>query len=423
MDTPHVVILGGGFGGLAAAKALARADIRVTLVDRHNYHLFQPLLYQVATATLSAGDIGAPIRWVLRRASNVRVLLGEARSVDVASRRVQLSDGDTLDYDYLIVATGARHAYFGHPEWEAYAPGLKTLDDALLMRRRILLAFERAEREEDAARRGELLTFVLVGGGPTGVELAGTLAEITRQTLRDDFKAIDTARARIVVVEAGPSILSTFRADLRDAARRSLGRLGVEIREATRVVAIDEHGVDVESQGGRERIAARTVLWAAGVAASPLVQTLGVPLDRAGRALVEPDLSIAGYPEVFVIGDASAFVHTRDGVPLPGVVQPATQGAAHAARTILRRIRGQASTRFVYKDLGNMAIVGRASAIADLGWIRLSGLIGWFAWLFLHIAKLIGFRNRVVVLIEWAAAYITYQRGARLITGTDDRPH
>ena len=423
MDTPHVVILGGGFGGLAAAKALARADIRVTLVDRHNYHLFQPLLYQVATATLSAGDIGAPIRWVLRRASNVRVLLGEARSVDVASRRVQLSDGDTLDYDYLIVATGARHAYFGHPEWEAYAPGLKTLDDALLMRRRILLAFERAEREEDAARRGELLTFVLVGGGPTGVDLAGTLAEITRQTLRDDFKAIDTARARIVVVEAGPSILSTFRADLRDAARRSLGRLGVEIREATRVVAIDEHGVDVESQGGRERIAARTVLWAAGVAASPLVQTLGVPLDRAGRALVEPDLSIAGYPEVFVIGDASAFVHTRDGVPLPGVVQPATQGAAHAARTILRRIRGQASTRFVYKDLGNMAIVGRASAIADLGWIRLSGLIGWLAWLFLHIAKLIGFRNRVVVLIEWAAAYITYQRGARLITGTDDRPH
>jgi NADH dehydrogenase len=350
------------------------------------------------------------------------VLLGEARSVDVASRRVQLSDGASLDYDYLIVATGARHAYFGHPEWEAYAPGLKTLDDALLMRRRILLAFERAEREEDAARRGELLTFVLVGGGPTGVELAGTLAEITRQTLRDEFKAIDTARARIVVVEAGPSILSTFGADLRDAARRSLGRLGVEVREATRVVGIDEHGVDVESQGARQRITASTVLWAAGVAASPLIQTLGVPLDRAGRALVEPDLSIAGHPEVFVIGDASSFVHTRDGVPLPGVVQPATQGAAHAARTILRRMRGEASAPFVYKDLGNMAIVGRASAIADLGWIRLSGLVGWLAWLFLHIAKLIGFRNRVVVLIEWAVAYITYQRGARLITGDDPRP-
>jgi NADH dehydrogenase len=419
MTSPHVVIIGGGFGGLAAAKALARANVRVTLVDRHNYHLFQPLLYQVATATLSAGDIGAPIRWVLRRASNVRVLLGDAASIDTAARRVRLTDGATLDYTYLIVATGARHAYFGHPEWEAFAPGLKTLDDALLMRRRILLAFERAEREEDAARRGELLTFVLVGGGPTGVELAGTLAEITRQTLRDEFKAIDTARARIVVVEAGPSILSTFREDLRDAARRSLAQLGVEVRERTRVVGIDAHGVDVESDGGRERITASTVLWAAGVAASPLIQTLGVPLDRAGRAVVEPDLSIPGHPEVFVIGDASSFAHTRDGVPLPGVVQPATQGAVHAARMILRRERGEPSSLFVYKDLGNMAIVGRASAIADLGWIRLSGLVGWLAWLFLHIAKLIGFRNRVVVLIEWAAAYLTYQRGARLITGDD----
>ena len=417
--TPHVVIIGGGFGGLAAAKALARADVRVTLVDRHNYHLFQPLLYQVATATLSAGDIGAPIRWVLRRASNVRVLLGEAASIDTAVRRVRLTDGATLDYTYLIVATGARHAYFGHPEWEAFAPGLKTLDDALLMRRRILLAFERAEREEDAARRAQLLTFVLVGGGPTGVELAGTLAEITRQTLRDEFKAIDTARARIVVVEAGPSILSSFREDLRDAARRSLAQLGVEVREGTRVVGIDAHGVDVESGGGRERITSSTVLWAAGVAASPLIQTLAVPLDRAGRAVVEPDLSIPGHPEVFVIGDASSFVHTRDGVPLPGVVQPATQGAVHAAKMILRRERGEPSAPFVYKDLGNMAIVGRASAIADLGWIRLSGLLGWLAWLFLHIAKLIGFRNRVVVLIEWAAAYLTYQRGARLITGDD----
>jgi NADH dehydrogenase len=417
--TPHVVIIGGGFGGLAAAKALARASVRVTLVDRHNYHLFQPLLYQVATATLSAGDIGAPIRWVLRRASNVRVLLAEAQAVDVTAKRIRFSDGSSLDYDYLIVATGARHAYFGHSEWEAFAPGLKTLDDALLMRRRILLAFERAEREEDAARRGELLTFVLVGGGPTGVELAGTLAEISRQTLRDEFKAIDTGRARIVVVEAGPSILSSFREDLRDAARRSLGRLGVEVRERTRVVGIDAHGVDVESDAGRERITASTVLWAAGVAASPLIQTLGAPLDRAGRALVEPDLSIPGHPDVFVVGDAASFVHTKDGVPLPGVVQPATQGAAHAAKTILRRERGEPSTPFVYKDLGNMAIVGRASAIADLGWIRFSGLVGWLAWLFLHIAKLIGFRNRVVVLIEWGVSYFTFQRGARLIMGDD----
>ena len=417
--TPHVVILGGGFGGLAAAKALARAAVRVTLVDRHNYHLFQPLLYQVATATLSAGDIAAPIRWVLRHASNVRVLLGEASAVDVGARRVRLVDGASIDYDYLIVATGARHAYFGHAEWETFAPGLKALDDALLMRRRILLAFERAEREEDDTRRGELLTFVLVGGGPTGVELAGTLAEIARQTLRDEFKAIDTARARIVVVEAGTSILSSFREELREAARHSLAGLGVEVRERTRVVNIDSHGVDVESDAGRERINASTVLWAAGVAASPLVQTLGVPLDRVGRALVESDLSIEGHPEVFVIGDAAAFLHTKDGVPLPGVVQPATQGAAHAARMILRRQRGEASQPFVYKDLGNMAIVGRASAIADLGWLRLKGLLGWLAWLFLHIAKLIGFRNRVIVLIEWGAAYLTFQRGARLITGDD----
>jgi NADH dehydrogenase len=422
VGTPHVVVIGGGFGGLAAAKALARAPVRVTLVDRHNYHLFQPLLYQVATATLSAGDIGAPIRWVLRKAGNVRVLLGEAESVDVTARRVVLRDGAVLDYDYLIVATGTRHAYFGHAEWESFAPGLKTLDDALLMRRRILMAFERAEREEDAARRGELLTFVLVGGGPTGVELAGTLAEITRQTLRDEFKAIDTARARIVVVEAGPSILSSFRDRLRAAARRSLGQLGVEVRENTRVVGIDAHGVDLQSGETRERINAATVLWAAGVAASPLIRTLGVPLDRAGRALVDPDLSIAGHPEVFVVGDAASFVHTRDGTPLPGVVQPATQGAAHAVRTILRRERGQPSTPFVYHDIGNMAIVGRASAIADLGWIQFSGLIGWLAWLFLHIAKLIGFRNRVIVLIEWAVAYLTFQRGARLITGDDPRP-
>ena len=421
MRSPHVVILGGGFGGLAAAKALARAAVHVTLVDRRNYHLFQPLLYQVATATLSPGDIGAPIRWVLRKAGNVRVLLGTAQTIDTAARRVTLSDGAWLDYDYLIVATGARHAYFGHPEWEPFAPGLKTLDDALLMRRRILLAFERAEREEDAARRAELLTFVLVGGGPTGVELAGTLAEITRQTLRDEFKAIDTARARIVVVEAGPSILSTFREDLRDAARASLARLGVEVREHTRVVEIDAHGVDVQMGDATERITASTVLWAAGVAASPVLATLGVPLDRAGRVIAERDLSIPGHPEVFVVGDAAAFLHTPHGTPLPGVVQPATQGAAHAAKTILRRERGEPPTTFVYKDLGNMAIVGRASAIADLGWIRLSGLVGWLAWLFLHIAKLIGFRNRVIVLIEWAVSYFTFQRGARLITG-DDRP-
>ncbi len=416
MAAPHIVIIGGGFGGLSAAKALAGADVRVTLLDRRNHHVFQPLLYQVATATLSPGDIGAPIRWILRRARNVRVLLGEVQGVDVAARRVALVDGTTVDYDFLIVATGARHAYFGRDEWERWAPGLKTLDDALIVRRRILLAFERAEREADPARRRALLTFVLVGGGPTGVELAGTLVEIARQTLRDEFKTIDTAGARIVIVEAGPTILSSFREDLRAAARRSLVRFGVEIREQTRVTGIDADGVDLEGPSGPERLTAGTVVWAAGVAASPLVRTLGAPVDRAGRAIVESDLSIPGHPEVFVVGDAAAFLH-QGGTPLPGVAQPAMQGARHAARTILARLRGEAPRPFVYRDLGNMAIVGRASAIADLGWVRLTGLVGWLSWLFLHIVMLIGFRNRIIVLFEWALAYLTFQRGARLITG------
>lgn len=414
--TPHVVIIGGGFGGLAAARALTGAPVRVTLVDRRNHHVFQPLLYQVATATLSPGDIGAPIRWILRKAANVRVLLGEVEAVDPAGRSVRLADGTTLAYDALIIATGARHSYFNHPEWEAFAPGLKTLDDALVMRRRILLAFERAEREDDPAKRQALLTFVLVGGGPTGVELAGTLAEISRQTMRDEFRAMDTMHTRIVIVEAGASVLGGFHESLRDVARASLHRLGVEVRERTRVSGIDAEGVDLLAGDSRERIAAGTVLWAAGVAASPLVGTLGAPLDRAGRVLVEPDLSVPGHPNVFVVGDAAAFMH-QGGTPLPGVVQPAVQGARHAARSILDTLAGRPRTTFVYRDLGNMAIVGRASAVADLGWIRLSGLVGWLAWLFLHIAKLIGFRNRMVVFVEWAVAYFTYQRGARLILG------
>jgi NADH dehydrogenase len=416
---PHVLLIGGGFGGLTAAQALAGKPVHVTLVDRRNHHVFQPLLYQVATATLSPGDIGAPIRWILRRARNVRVLLGEVEAVDVDARRVTLADGASIDYDYLVVAPGARHSYFNHAEWETYAPGLKTLDDALAMRRRILLAFERAEREEDPARRQQLLTFVLVGGGPTGVELAGTLAEIAKQTFRHEFRSIDTSRARIVLVESGPSVLATFPESLRDAARTSLAQLGVEVREGTSVVGIDAHGAVLKSNEGMERVQASTVLWAAGVAASPLVRTLGAPLDRAGRVLVEPDLSIAGHPEVFVVGDAAAFLH-QGGTPLPGVVQPAMQGARHAARTILDRIAGRPSRQFVYRDLGNMAIIGRASAVADLGWIRFSGLIGWLAWLFLHLVKLIGFRNRLVVLVEWGAAYFTFQRGARLILGIDD---
>jgi NADH dehydrogenase len=412
MAATHVVIIGGGFGGLSAARVLRnRKNVRVTLLDKRNHHVFQPLLYQVATATLSAGDIASPIRWILRGASNVRVLLGEAARIDVANHRVELTDGATIDYDQLIVATGSSHTYFNHPEWEAMAPGLKTLEDAFEIRRRVLKAFEHAERAVDDQQRQQLLTFVLVGGGPTGVELAGTLAEIARQTLRDEFRSIDTTRARVVLIEAGDTILATFPETLREAARRSLRRLGVEVMEKAMVVGVDEHGVVIQPGG---RVVAGTVLWTAGVAASPLVATLGVPLDRAGRALVEPDLTIPGHPEVFVAGDAAAV--QNEGHWLPGVAQTAMQGAAHAARTILRRLDGQASTPFVYRDLGNMAIVGRNAAVADLHWTRFSGFLAWCAWLFLHIFMLIGFRNRLVVMTEWAISYFTFQRSARLIT-------
>ena len=414
MSVPHVVILGGGFGGLSAAKRFRGEPVQVTLLDRRNHHLFQPLLYQVATATLSPGDIAAPIRWIFRRQRNMRVLLGEAQAIDIAAKRLTLTDGATIGYDYLIVATGASHAYFGHEEWAKHAPGLKTLEDALEIRRRMLIAFERAEREPDAARQQDLLTFVIVGGGPTGVELAGTLAEIARRTLRGEFRSIDTGRARIVLVEAGPTILPAFPGKLRHAARDSLQELGVEVREQTTVTAIDEHGVDL----GKERLLAGTVVWAAGVAASPIVATLGVPLDRAGRVIVNPDLSIPGYPEVFVVGDAAAFLH-QTGQPLPGVAQVAMQSAAHAATNVLRLIERQPVRQFQYRDKGSMAIIGRGSAIADFGWARLSGVIAWFAWLFIHIFMLIGFRNRLTVLLQWAVAYVTFQRSVRLITGSE----
>jgi NADH dehydrogenase len=437
---PSVVIIGGGFGGLSAASVLRHQPVRVTLLDRHNYHLFQPLLYQVATATLSPGDIASPLRWIFRHDRNIRVLLADAESIDVARRQVHLKEGPPVDYDYLVVATGSSHSYFGHDEWARTAAGLKTLEDALEIRRRILLAFERAERETDEPRRQELLTFVLVGGGPTGVELAGTLAEIARQTLRDEFRVIDPGQARIVLIEAGNTILPSFPAKLRDAARTSLRRLRVEVREQTRVTAVDEQGVMIAREpaeaGPHERIVAGTVLWAAGVTASPLVRSLGVPLDRVGRAIVEPDLSIPGHPDVFVVGDAAAFLH-RDGTPLPGVAQVAIQQAAHAARTIANRARRSAapshprtsrssnlivappSTPFVLRDKGSMAIVGRRSALADLGWIAFSGTLAWLTWLFLHIVMLIGFRNRLVVLLQWGVAYFTYQRSVRLITNTD----
>ena len=411
MAPPHVVIIGGGFGGLYAARELKRVPVRVTVLDRRNHHVFQPLLYQVATAALSPGDIASPIRWILRRQANTEVLLADVRAVDPARRRVVLADGE-VPYDFLIVAAGATHAYFGHDEWRTIAPGLKTLEDALDIRRRVLLAFERAERETDPARRQAQLTFVVIGGGPTGVEMAGALAEISRQSLARDFRHFDPGSARILLVEAGASILATFPEPLRESARQDLMRLGVDVRTGTPVTAVLPWGI----QAGAEKIAAETVLWAAGVAASPLGSTLGVPLDRVGRVLIEPDLTIPGHPDVFVIGDLAS-LKDEAGRPLPGVAQVAIQMGRHAARNIQRAIDHQPLARFTYRDLGNMATIGRASAVADFGWMRLKGLLGWLAWAFVHILNLIGFRNRLVVFTQWAWAYFSYQRSVRLITG------
>jgi NADH:ubiquinone reductase (H+-translocating) len=410
---PRVVIVGGGFGGLYAARALRRAPVQVTVVDRRNHHVFQPLLYQVAMAALSPGDIASPIRWILRRQKNVEVLLAEATGVDLQNRRLLLKDG-VLDYDYLIVATGATHAYFGHDEWRKVAPGLKTLEDALEVRRRVLLAFEHAERETDPARRAALLTFVVIGGGPTGVEMAGALAEISRQSLARDFRHFDPGSARILLLEGGPSILSAFPESLRAAALEDLRRLGVEVRTNSVVTGVSPGVVSI----GTAAIASETVLWAAGVSASPLGAALGVPIDRAGRVQVQPDLTIPGWPNVFVIGDLASLAGDN-GRPLPGVAQVAIQMGQHAVRNILRALEHQPLRPFRYRDLGNMATIGRASAIADFGSFRLTGTLAWLAWLFVHILNLIGFRNRLVVFVQWAWAYFSYQRAIRLITGHD----
>ena len=410
-DAPRVVVIGGGFGGLFAAKAFRGTPVRVTLVDRKNHHVFQPLLYQVATAGLSPGDIASPIRWILRKQRNVEVLLAEARSIDVGRRVVHLDIGE-LPYDYVIVAAGATHAYFGHDEWHQHAPGLKTLDDALVVRRRVLLAFERAEAANDAADWKRLLTFVVVGGGPTGVELAGALAEIARHALAHEFRRIDPASSRILLLEGGPAILPSFPEALRDHASQVLTRLGVEVRTNTLATRIDAEAVWV----GDERIPAGAILWAAGVAASPLGRSLGVPVDKAGRVRVETDLTIPGHPETYVVGDLALFLQP-DGRPLPGVAPVAMQQAAHAAGNILRTTRGEPRQPFVYRDLGNLATIGRNEAVADFGRVRLTGWTAWVAWLFVHILKLTGFRNRLVVLVQWAFAYFTYQRSIRLITG------
>jgi NADH dehydrogenase len=408
---PHVVILGGGFAGLHAAKELAGERVRVTLVDRRNHHLFQPLLYQVATAALNPSDIAIPIRRVLRNAANVTVLLGEAKSVEPAKKRVVLDDGSALEYDYLVVATGATHSYFGNDAWAAHAPGLKSLEDALEIRRRVLLAFEAAEREPGVAARHAWLTFVVVGAGPTGVELAGAFAEIARRVLRRDFRRIDPGDARVFLVEAGPRILSMLDPSLSDDARRELVRMGVDVVTGERVLAIDGEGVQV----GTRRIAARTVIWAAGVAASPLAKSLGVPLDRAGRVSVADDLRAPGLADVWVTGDLAAFV--QNGKPIGGLAPIAIQQGTHAARSILRAVDGLSTRPFTYVDRGTMVTIGKASAVADVrGW-RFGGTFAWLAWLFVHVFFLIGFRNRVVVIAQWAYVYLRNERGARLITG------
>jgi NADH dehydrogenase len=407
---PRVAILGGGFGGLEAAKALRRAPVDITLIDRRNHHLFQPLLYQVATAALNPSNIAAPIRRVVRHQKNIEVVLGEAVAIDAPGRRVLLADGE-VPYDYLIVAAGATHAYFGHDNWAQFAPGLKTIEDATDIRRRVLLAYEAAERETDPEVRRAWLTFVIVGGGPTGVEMAGALAEIARHVLSRDFHHIDTTSARVLLVEGTDRVLPTFPTALSEKARRSLESLGVEVRTSTMVTEVDARGVAL----GDHRVEARTVMWAAGVAASPIGRTLGVPLDRAGRVLVEPDLSIPGHPEVFVVGDLASL--TQDGKPVPGVAPAAMQCGRYAARRIIDAIHGRETKPFRYVDKGSLATIGRAKAVADLGPIRLSGFVAWAAWLLIHIFFLIGFRNRFFVLGEWAWIYFTYERGARLITG------
>lgn len=385
--------------------------VRITLVDRHNYHLFQPLLYQVATAALNPSDIAAPIRAVLRHQKNVSVILGDATAIDTSRKTVKLSDGE-LAYDYLIVATGATHSYFDHPEWERSAPGLKTVDDALEIRRRVLTAFEAAERETDPEKQKAWLTFVIVGGGPTGVELAGALSEIARQTMIRDFRHINPSSARVILIEGRDRILPAYPPDLSDKAQRQLIGLGTEVVTRAQVTAVTAYAVAI----GEQHIPARTVLWAAGVQASPLAKTLGVPLDRAGRVIVERDLTIPGHKDVFVVGDLAASTQ-QDGTLVPGVAQGGIQGGEHAAFNIERAIAGQPLRAFHYRDKGSLATIGRAAAVADLGRVKLSGFLAWAFWLALHIFFLIGFRNRVLVFMQWAWAYLTYQRGARLITG------
>ncbi|MCC7276642.1 MAG: NAD(P)/FAD-dependent oxidoreductase [Alphaproteobacteria bacterium] len=409
---PHVVIVGVGFGGLSAARALAGAPVRITLIDRRNHHLFQPLLYQVATAGLSPSEIAQPIRSIVRGQANTSVLLAEVTGVDADARTVLLGDR-RIAYDHLMLATGARHAYFGHDEWEAHAPGLKRIEDATEIRRRILTAFEAAESMDDPAARRSLLTFVVVGGGPTGVELAGAIVELARRALAADFRAIDPRQTRVVLVEAGERVLPAFPESLSAAAHRALERLGVEVRLGTPVTDVDADSVRI----GGVLIATRTIIWAAGVAASPAARWLGVAGDRSGRIVVAPDLTVPGRPEIFAIGD-TASIAGRDGRPLPGVAPVAKQQGRHVAAAIRLRLAGRPAPPFRYRHFGNMATIGRKAAVADFGRIRLSGLPAWLLWGAAHVYFLIGFRNRLAVVLNWLWAYATFQNGSRLITGS-----
>lgn len=413
---PHLIVIGGGFAGLWATRALASAPLRITLIDSHNHHLFQPLLYQVATAGLSSPDIAAPLRHILRKQRNVEVRLARVDGISPAARQVRLEDGSVFDFDYLLLASGATHSYFGHNEWAPHAPGLKTLDDALRLRRRMLLAFERAEAETDPEKRAAWLHFAIVGGGPTGVELAGTLAEIARHTLKKEFRRIDSSHARVRLIEAGPRVLSSFPEDLSEKARRQLLKLGVEVVTGAPVEDIRADGYRL----GGQFVPARTVVWAAGVAASSLARSLGVPLDRAGRVPVQPDLSVPGHADIFVAGDLAAV--QQEGRPVPGVAPAAKQMGRHVAAAIRARLSGKPAAAFRYRDFGNLATIGRMAAIVHLGRLKLSGLPAWWFWLAAHMFFLIGFRNRLIVLLNWAWAYWSYQRGARIILGDGNTP-
>ena len=414
---PHVVIVGGGFAGLNAAKRLNDAEVVVTIVDRRNHHVFQPLLYQVATASLSPADIAAPIRAVLRKQENLRVVLGEVQSINVAGKTLQLDDGE-LTYDYLILAPGVTHSYFGRDDWREVAPGLKTLNDAVEMRNRILLAFEAAERAQSEADRRRNLTFVVIGGGPTGVELSGAIAEIARHTLARDFDAIDPAQAQILLIEAGPRLLPTLPEKLSESARQDLLRLEVDVRLDSKVTGIDTTCVTLANG---EEIAAETILWAAGVQGSPLGRSLGAELDRSGRVLVGQDLTLPGHPELFVAGDLAG-LNDKDGRQYPGVAQVAMQQGRAAAANVVRQIEGRPTEPFRYRNLGIMATIGRNRAVADIRGLKLTGPIAWLVWLFIHILYLIGFRNRFIVMWHWVWGYFTFHRRVRLITGERRQP-